>query len=90
MLKESPVWKGLLIWDGPIILVNEKTYLEAYWISSKGINSDCADGFLIIKTILFRHNKIKNTLERNCTKAEANDMLKVKLFVDNINIEKVK
>jgi hypothetical protein len=90
MLKESQVWKGLLIWEGPIILVNEKAYLEAYWISAKGINSDCVNGFLIIKTILFKHNKIKETLEHNCTKTEANEMLKVKLLIDNIIIEKIK
>jgi len=87
MLKQSH-WLGLLIWDGPMILVDTKNYIEAYWISSKGINKECADGYLIIKTIAFKNSKVKNTLERKCTKAEANAMLRVKLILDNIKIDK--
>lgn len=86
MLKQSH-WKGLLIWEASMIILDNKNYLEVYWISEKGINSESADGFLIMKTITFKNSKVKNTLERKCTKAEANDMLRVKLLVDNIKIE---
>ena len=89
MLKQSH-WKGLLIWEASVIMLDDKRYLQVHWISEKGINSESTNGFLIMKTITVKNNKIKNTLEHRCKKAEANDILKVKLALDNIEINKIK